>query len=80
MATASDLSLTAILVRDNDSGGYTAFFAQCPNIIAEGNDEESAAQNLFVLASDVFRHQEKEAVESIPSNLEVKTRAFALLV
>ena len=56
--------ISVILVKDPDSGGYTSYFAQLPNIISEGDSETEAINNLFVLAKDVFQHQKSEALES----------------
>jgi len=73
------LNLNAILVQDK-SGGYTSFFAQFPNIIAEGDNEDQAIENLFNLVQDVFEHQQKEemATASINGTNSVKTRSFNL--
>ena len=49
--------ITAILVKDPHIGGYTTFFAQFPNIIAEGETEDEAMTNLLKLMDEVFEHQ-----------------------
>jgi len=54
------LPLTLILVEDPKIGGYTAFFKQFPNIIAEGDTDEEATSNLMNTVHDVFDHLAKE--------------------
>lgn len=71
------LNLNAILVQDK-SGGYTSFFAQFPNIIAEGDTEDQAIENLFNLVQDVFEHQQKEEMQMANGNESIKTRSFNL--
>lgn len=73
------ISLTAILVRDHKTGGYTSFFAQFPNIIAEGDNEEQAEENLFRLVKTVFEHQKKEELScatTMSDKDSIKTRSF----
>lgn len=57
------ISLTAILVEDNKSKGFTSFFAQFPNIIAEGDNEDDAISNLFKLVNTVFKYQKNKEVK-----------------
>ena len=71
------ISLTAILVQEDS--GFTAFFAQVPNIIAEGKDEEAAMKNLFELVQKVFEHQSQEETtkaEKMAGLTTVKTHTF----
>ncbi len=51
------LELTGVFVQDPDTSGFTAFFAQLPNIIAEGDTEEEATTNLLNTLRTVFQHQ-----------------------
>lgn len=57
MKTGNQLQLTGVFVQDPEGKGYTAFFAQFPNIIAEGDTPEAATQNLIVAVSTVFEYQ-----------------------
>ncbi len=54
------LPLTGIFVQDPSSKGFTAFFAQLPNIIAEGDTEEEATKNLIHAVKVVFEHQKNQ--------------------
>lgn len=47
MSKVSKLGLTAIFVEDDIQGGYTAYFMEYPNVLAEGNDKLEALENLF---------------------------------
>lgn len=53
----NNIELTGIFVKDAGDNGYTAFFAQFPNIIAEGDTEEEATENLIHTVQTVFQHQ-----------------------
>ena len=72
-----EISLTAILVQDK-SKGYTAFFAELPNIIAEGDNEKEATVNLFHLVQNVFSHNKEQEVDQISSLNSVHTQSYNL--
>lgn len=55
-----EIRLDAVFVEDPESKKFTAFFAQFPNIVAEGNNTEDATANLFKLMNTVFEHQKQE--------------------
>lgn len=77
---AKQIELTGVFVQDAKGEGYTAFFAQLPNIIAEGDTEEDAAQNLINAVKAVFEHQKNEEIQQ-PNNCSgsmVKTKPFNL--
>ena len=50
-------TLTFILVKDEITKGFTAFFAEVPNVIAEGDDEQEAKLYLLILMVDVLKHE-----------------------
>jgi hypothetical protein len=50
-------SLKVIMVEDPKIGGYTAFFKQFPDIIAEGCSEDEVMNNLMNTVHDVFDYQ-----------------------
>ena len=70
------LQLTGIFVQDPQDKGFTAFFAQLPNIIAEGDNEEDATKNLIQTVQTVFEHQKNNG--SLQSN--VITKQFNLSI
>ncbi|MEO5673506.1 MAG: hypothetical protein ABIQ74_02565 [Chitinophagales bacterium] len=57
METNEMFSLTAVFVKDEAAGGYTAFFAQFKNIMAEGETEAEALTNLVRTVKVVFEHE-----------------------
>ena len=61
--STNNIELTGIFVKDPNDNGYTAFFAQLPNIIAEGDTENEATENLIHTVQTVFQHQK---------NMEIK--------
>lgn len=66
------LSLNAIMIQDKNFNGFTAYFKQFPNIIAEGENESDAMANLFNALHDVFKYKsEKEATPVNFDNLNV---------
>jgi predicted RNase H-like HicB family nuclease len=82
MSDKTTFNLTAILVQDKESKGFTGFFAQFPNIVAEGDTEDQAMQNLMELVQVVFEHQKEEKLHSpefIGMN-EVTTRSLQFAI
>jgi len=69
-------SLTIIMVQDPDSGGYTAYFKQFPDIIAEGDTEEDAELNLLNAVHDVFKYQSEIEDEPIDPSLNVSKKSI----
>ncbi|HRN73055.1 MAG TPA: hypothetical protein PLM81_08000 [Ginsengibacter sp.] len=76
--TTEKFQLTGIFVQDPDSKGFTAFFAQLPNIIAEGDTEEDATINLIHTVQAVFEHQKDVQVKSFTPDKNIITKPFNL--
>ncbi len=73
------ISLNAIMIQDKNDNGFTAYFKQFPNIIAEGENEKDVLRNLFDALHDVFKY--KSQSESTPAefnNLRVVEKLFNL--
>lgn len=49
--------LTAVLVKDWNVGGYTSYFVEYPEAIAEGDTEEEAIINLKIIFYDMLKHE-----------------------
>lgn len=64
MSEFKSFKLDVIMVEDPQIGGYTAFFAQFPNIVAEGETEEESMDNLNELLHAAFEHQRTEELHS----------------
>jgi predicted RNase H-like HicB family nuclease len=45
-----------IYVEDSKEGGFTAYFEDFPNILAEGETKEEARKNLWSAAHDVLKY------------------------
>ena len=74
MSTATSkpkLSITGILIQDKEDKGYTAYFAEFPEVIAEGKDEKEAQENLFEALS--FMLEVKKQEMSKEKNYDEKT-------
>ena len=65
MSSSNDLkpklSLTGILVEEEGSG-FTAFFAEFPEAVAEGDTEEEAQKNLFEALSNILEIKKGEGL------------------
>lgn len=70
------LQLTAILVED-PQGGFTGYFAEIPEAIAEGETEAEVETNLFEALKIIldFRREES-AASTIPDGCAPKTKKF----
>lgn len=74
--------LDVIMVEDPQIGGYTAFFAQFPNIVAEGDTEEESMVNLNELLHVTFEHQRSEEmpsdrIQNIIGSIKTKSVEYA---
>lgn len=76
--TTEKFQLTGVFVKDSESSGFTAFFAQLPNIIAEGDTEEDATKNLIHTVQAVFEHQKEVQINSCTPENKVITKPFNL--
>jgi predicted RNase H-like HicB family nuclease len=70
------LSLDAILVRDRNFNGFTAYFKQFPNIVAEGEDQDRAMENLFNALHDYLKYESVTAPKECGE--EVIEKSFSL--
>jgi predicted RNase H-like HicB family nuclease len=56
----TDFTLTAIFEKDSKTGEYCAYFAELPTVLAEGENQAIALNNLwFVLASKLKHERDK---------------------
>jgi len=66
------------------SGGYTAFFEEFPEIVAEGENVKEAKQNLITIFVEVMQYKRERANDAIAKpNLrdpEHTVKRFALSV
>lgn len=73
-----NIPLNAVLVEDPKIGGYTAYFKQFPDIIAEGETDDEAMRNLTNAVYDVFMFKGHKLTET-DSNYKIidKTASFS---
>ena len=67
-----NIPLTVILIQDPNDKGYTAYFEQLPDMIAEGDNEKEAIDNLFYVLYAVFKDQEKQQQKEEEKHKETK--------
>ncbi len=70
------IPLTIIMVQDPHSRGYTAYFKQFPDIIAEGDNENEAERNLINAVHDVFVYQNQMDDDPIDPSLNVSKKSI----
>jgi len=69
MKTNETLNFTAVLVQDPFDGGYTAFFEQFPQAIAEGATDEEALANLKRSMIVMMDFNKEDVEDNIMPNL-----------
>jgi hypothetical protein len=73
-----NIPLNAVLVQDPKIGGFTAYFKQFPDIIAEGDTDDEAMKNLTDAVYDVFMFKGKLTETETDKNYKIidKTASF----
>lgn len=71
-------SLVAVLVEDETSGGYTAFFKQFPEVIAQGTTIDDAIDKLLCALHDVFKFQGRDMPGTFSAKDKVVERSVDL--
>lgn len=75
------LQLNCVMIEDEKVGGYTAFFAEFPEIVVMGETEEEVELNLLQTVSAVFRQRMSEIeTEQNLQNFKTKPLNFELEV
>lgn len=59
--TQARFSLTAVLIEDHRAGGFTAYIAEFPEVISEGETKEEAYQNLLYAFKEILEFKKEEA-------------------
>ena len=72
------IELTALLVQDKKTGYFSVFFAQFPEAIAFGRDENEAERNLYDLFSVMLRDREKEMMLRVGKQEDYKSKQINL--
>ena len=67
MKTDKGFTLNTVLMEDLKIGGFTVYFKEFPDVIAEGDNEDQAIKNLLDALRIVLKHkseQDKEWLEN----------------
>lgn len=67
MNADTSLNLTAIFLPDNKGRGYTGYFAEFPDLIAQGSTREDVELNLISSLKDILAFN--KAQENFISNI-----------
>jgi|GEM_PF-6586866 len=73
-----NLPLTIVVVKDPKGKGYTVFSKQFPDIIAVGDDEESAIDNLFEGMKAAFNYWASKGKEEYGENYKISKKELKL--
>jgi len=73
-----DFSLTAIMVKDPKIGGFTGYFKQFPNIIAEGETDKDLLNNLMYALGTVMddKNNDQSLQTDVPQGFIEKSLEF----
>jgi predicted RNase H-like HicB family nuclease len=72
------LRLNCVLIQDPSDGGYTAFFAEFPDVIAEGDNENEAQHNLMSTMMAASMHKVQEMKMNFKTNFITRPMDFEL--
>ena len=72
------LSFTGIMIQDPNDKEYTAYFAEFPEVIAEGATFEEAKYNLFEAFKIMLEVKKQEFQKDINFNMSSKVENFQL--
>lgn len=69
MATPSaNIRLDLIMIQDEATGNFTAYFAQFPEVVADGTSEDETQRNLIQTLGYYFDFKSKEEPTTLPKN------------
>lgn len=69
--------LTGILIQDPKDSGFTAYFAEFPEVIAEGTTEKEAKNNLITALKTVLEIKRSEMTADNDGHNHGKVSSFA---
>jgi predicted RNase H-like HicB family nuclease len=73
----STVKITGILIKDPNDQGYTGFFREFPEVIAEGDTKEATKNNLIDNLNYILEYKRREDIKQIPSS-EYSIESFEL--
>jgi len=75
---AGSINLTGVIIPDETVGGYTGYFAEIPEVIAEGNTMDELRENLLQALITVWDVKKEQYLEN--QDLGIQTEDFNLEV
>lgn len=73
------LKFNLVMIQDKEDGGYTAFFAEFPDVIAEGDSKEEVEKNLLQTMLAVSKHKMQNIQSKLKAdNVTTKPMNFEL--
>jgi predicted RNase H-like HicB family nuclease len=70
------LSFTGVMIQDPETKGYTAYFAEFPEVIAQGDDTASAKENLLLAFKSMIEFKTEEAKEEYAGDDTIITENY----
>ncbi|HRO43928.1 MAG TPA: type II toxin-antitoxin system HicB family antitoxin [Flavipsychrobacter sp.] len=74
------LELTGIIVPDEKTGQYSAFFAEFPEAIACGSSMEDAQQNLMTLFQVMLQDRKEDVIKNHMDHVNYITKPVNMVV
>ena len=70
--------LIGILIQDPEDNGFTAYFAEFPEVIAEGNTEAEAKTNLIHALKIMLETKRSEMTSDVHNHGKISSFAYPL--
>lgn len=75
----TSITLSAILIKDKDSGHFTSYIAEMPEVISEGITADDAQSNLIQALGIVLDVKREEILRNVqPDNDFMQVKSFEL--
>lgn len=74
------ISITGVMIQDKNTAGYTAYFAEFPEVIAQGGNADEVKSNLFDALQSVLSFRREEMEDENEGDEGVYTESFELSV
>lgn len=80
--STKEFQLNAIFIQDPSSGGFTSFFAEIPEVMAQGETQNEAMENLMIIMKAAMSDKGSEFQNNTPchANFTSKPVKFQLTV
>ena len=72
------LEITGVMIQDPETKGYTAYFAEFPEVIAQGENIDAAKENLFSAFQSMIEFKSSEAKEEFEDDDSIITQTYPL--